>query len=68
MFESMSSYSLRLASGGGVSPNKPKAFVYQVVIFTTEAALDAVDASQGVEEQAHTSKDCMKDDLQDTKT
>ena len=40
--KSMSSYSLRLGSGGGVSPNKPKAFVYQMVIFTTEAALDAI--------------------------
>ena len=27
-----------------------------------------VDASQGVEEQAHTSKDCMEGHLQDTKT
>ena len=42
VFESMNSYSLGLGSGGGVSPNKPKAFVYQMVIFTIEAPLDAI--------------------------
>ena len=47
LFRVVSSYSLGLGSGGGVSPNKPKAFVYQMVIFTTEAALDAIGGGSG---------------------
>ena len=31
----------------GWSPNKPKAFVYQMVIFRTEAALDAIGGGSG---------------------
>ena len=59
----MSSYSLGLASGGGVPPIKPTAFVYQMVIFSIEAPPDViwgvggrewpsglVDVSQGVED------------------
>ena len=38
----MSSYSLRLASGGGVPPIKPTAFVYQMVIFSIEAPPDVI--------------------------
>ena len=47
LFRVASSYSLVLGSGGGVSPNKPKAFVYQMVIFIIEAPLDAIGGGGG---------------------
>ena len=47
LFRVVSSNSLGLGSGGGVSPNKPKAFVYQMVIFTIEAPLDAIGGGSG---------------------
>ena len=36
-----------VGSGGGVSPNKPKAFVYQMVIFTTAAVGNAIGGGSG---------------------
>ena len=47
LFRVMSSYSLKLGSGGGVSLNKQKAFVYQMVILTIEAPLDAIGGGSG---------------------
>ena len=47
VFQVTSSYSLVLGSGGCVSPNKPKAFVYRMVIFTIEAPQDAIEGGRG---------------------
>ena len=65
--------------GGG--PPIPKAFVYQMVIFTTAAVGNAIGGgsgrvidplalltlARGSRKRAHTSKDCMEGVLQDKK-